>query len=208
MLSAISRKTLVAIVGLVVVVAAVVVVVLANPGGDSPTQPSSRAESASTEAPTSATIAPPTRVPSSPTPSPTGPTSVPDRPRPKTIGIDDKASLTGGTSARLSSIRQVDGKAELPGEVGGPAIAVTVSVTAGKAIDFSQTVVNAYYGADNTPATPLSTGTTALAGSLAGGRSKTGTYVFRVPKAELGRVSIELDLSIGDPVTLFEGSAK
>ncbi|MBC7631153.1 MAG: hypothetical protein H7290_06730, partial [Flavobacterium sp.] len=172
MFSNISRRSLVAIVCGALVVVAVVMIVLINRGGDTSAQGGASRGPTSTGEPTSATNAPPSRIPSSPTPSPTAPTAVPDRPKSKTIGIDDRAVLTAGTTARPSSIRQVDGKAELPGEVGGPSISVTVAVTAGKAIDFSQTVVNAYYGADTTPATPLSTGTTALTGKLAAGKSK------------------------------------
>lgn len=201
-----------------VLVVVLIVVLLLNQDDSTPasgaptpaaTTPSYNPTATPTPAKTPGSPKPTSAGPSSngPTTKPTpGPTST-TRPKKQTVAIDATAPLGGGTTAEVTDIKPVDGKAELPGEVGGPAISVTFKVTAGtKAIDFDQTVVNAYYGADNTPAVALTTGTTALTGVLPAGDSASGTYVFRMPKSQLNRVSIELDFALTSPVTVFRGA--
>ncbi|MBC7632321.1 hypothetical protein [Aeromicrobium sp.] len=130
------------------------------------------------------------------------------RPAVKTLGIGATAKFNRGTTARLVKITRVNGKAVLPGEIAGPAIAVQVSVYAGERVSFDQTVVNAYSGARDTPAIQLSTGTKPLTGSLARSRTTTGTYVFAVPDKDLDDVTIEFDFALQEPVTLFTGAVR
>lgn len=212
----ISRRTaLIGAAGAVGLVVVLVVVLLLNQDDSTPQSgvPTPAATTPSYN-PTATPTPTPAKTSGSPTPTSAGPTSKPTpgptattRPKKQTVAIDATAPLGGGTTAEVTNIKAVDGKAELPGEVGGPAISVTFKVTAGaKAIDFDQTVVNAYYGADNTPAVALTTGTTSLTGVLAAGDSASGTYVFRMPKSQLNRVSIELDFALTAPVTVFRGA--
>lgn len=140
-----------------------------------------------------------------PAPSPST-TAGGSRPKPQVVPLDDTADLAAGTTARVVKVTRVTGEAEIPGEVGGPAISVEISVVAGQDLDLATAVVNGYYGSDDTPATPLTSGTQPLVGTLAKGKEATGTYVFRLPKAGLGRVTVELDLSLGQPITLFRGA--
>lgn len=142
---------------------------------------------------------------SAPSPTPSTPAPV-SRPKPREVPLKGTAELARSTTARVVKIERIEGKAELPGEVGGPAISVDIRLEAGQKIDFATAVVNAYYGTEDTPATPLTTGAKPFTGTLAKGKQATATYVFRVPEEGLGRVAIELDLSLEQPIALFRGA--
>ena len=173
-----------------------------------PSAPTSGSPAAAGEsAGASPTAGSPSAATESPTPKPSV-TASSTRPKRQVVSIDDTADLASGTTARLMKVEKVTGKAELPGEVGGPAVSVQIRVTAGERLDFATAVVNGYYGGDDTPATPLTDGTAPFEGVLPKGRTATATYVFRVPEAGLGRVTVELDLALGQPLTLFRGAVR
>ena len=66
---------------------------------------------------------------------------------PKDAKLTETQDLQGGGGVRIASIASVTSQAEIPGEVVGPAIQVTLEVEAGKqAVDLNRVVVNAYYG--------------------------------------------------------------
>ena len=108
----------------------------------------------------------------------------------------------------MTGTRSVQGKAELPGEIGGPAVAVDLSVTAARRASMNQAVVNLYYGATKTPAVPLTAGTKELTGSAGSGSVKRGTYVFADPRGQRGRVVITCDLTTKQPVVVFRGAVR
>jgi hypothetical protein len=150
---------------------------------------------------------PSTGAPETAEPSAVPPTAAPvSRPKPQTVPLDRTADLASGTTVRVVKVEKITGEAELPGEVGGPAISVDISLKAGQKIDFATAVVNAYYGSDDTPATPLTKGSAPFVGTLQKGKSAKASYVFRVPEDGLSRVTIELDLSLDQPITLFRGA--
>ncbi|ASR56537.1 hypothetical protein CBP52_17165 [Cellulomonas sp. PSBB021] len=159
---------------------------------DAPTTPAASAEPSS---------AAPGVLPT-PTPRPDG--------RAVTLApIESTAEPSPGVTARVASIRAVTGKAELPGEVGGPALEVTVEVHNGtdEPLDLSLAVLNVYSGPGLTPELPLSTGSRAFPGEVAPGADATGVFVHTVAVADRGDVTIELDLGVGTTIALFRGPA-
>jgi hypothetical protein len=127
----------------------------------------------------------------------------------KPVGLDAAGPVgDDGTTVRVVRTRSVAGKAELPGEIAGPSIAVDVAVKAGRKMSLDQTVVNLFYGPERTPAVPLSTGTKPLSGSLAAGKTKQGTYIFTVPKNQRGRIVITADVKVTAPVVVFKGAVR
>jgi hypothetical protein len=133
-----------------------------------------------------------------PTPQPT-----------KTASIKGKLAIKPELAATVTGMAAVDGKAQGPGEIAGPAVRFTIRITntTGKPADLSHTVVNAYYGADASPAQPLTIGTAAFPASLADGASATGTFVFTIPDSARASVVVTVDTSVANPVVAFKGAA-
>lgn len=102
----------------------------------------------------------------------------------------------------------VDGEAEGIGEVAGPAVRFTVSVTnnSGKPIDLANAVMTVEAGADKAPCTQLS-GPRAepLPAAAEPGQTVTGNYVYLVPVETRGLVTVYLSYSVDAPVAAFEG---
>lgn len=126
------------------------------------------------------------------------------------VELDDVAPFGTEVSARLVSIEAVQGEAEGPGEVAGPAVRVTVEVVNGTAetIDLGATVVNAYAGPELRPLETLSgPGARWFEGSLAAGAAAEAVYVFNTP-ADL-RESLQVTVSYDPevPTVVFEGAA-
>lgn len=125
----------------------------------------------------------------------------------RAIGLKAEATTAPGVTARLAEIKSVQAKASLPGEVGGPALAITVKVKndTGKKLSLALGVVNAYYGRDRTPAVSVaSDGEVPFPESIADGESATGVYVFQIPE-DARPVRVELDLGDGADVVVFKG---
>lgn len=180
-----------------------------NPGtpGPSPT-----ATAATPTAAVSASSSPSPTTGRSPSPSASSPSPAQsaDSPQPaETVPIDEPADIEPELTVRVTKLEAVDGEAEGPGEVAGPAVRFTVSITneTGKTIDLSSTVVNAYYGPDQTPASPLSgPGASQFSSSLADGKSDSGAFVFAIPEEERDQVQVTVDYSVDSPIVAFEGS--
>ena len=97
--------------------------------------------------------------------------------------------------------------ASLPGEIGGPALAITVKVKnqTGKKLDLALGLVNAYYGQERTPAVSVaSDGEVPFPASVADDESAKGVYIFQIPE-EARPVRVELDLGNGADVVVFKG---
>ncbi|MFI5623839.1 hypothetical protein ACIA03_10255 [Nocardioides sp. NPDC051685] len=125
----------------------------------------------------------------------------------RALGLKAVATTAPGVTARLARIDSVQATASLPGEIGGPALAITVKVTneTGKKLDLALGVVNAYYGPERTPAVSVaSDGEVPFPASVADGESAKGVYVFQIP-VEARPVRVELDLGNGADVVVFKG---
>ena len=160
------------------------------------------------------TVAPAPSASPSPSEEPSASSSPSKEPEPgkppagtRAVGLKGEATSAPGVTARLAKIDAVEARASLPGEVGGPALAVTVKVTNRTDDDLSLElgVVNAYYGPERTPAVSVaSDGEVPFPASVAAGDSATGVYVFQIPE-EARPVRVELDLGDGADVVVFKG---
>ena len=165
---------------------------------------------------TTVTAAPPASPPS-PAPattraSPTSPVESTIAPRPEQskppVNLDQPSSTGTGLRVQLISVSAVEADAQIPGEIAGPALAITIEVsnTGSRSADLSAvavTVLNSDEapGAEMTaaPAQPLS-------GRVAAKAKSRGIYVFRVPPDK--RRPITVTITIGDaPVLVFTGDA-
>lgn len=109
----------------------------------------------------------------------------------------------------LSRIEAVQGVAFAPGEIAGPALRVTVRLSndASTLLDLGLVTVNAYIGKDRVPAgTVTKPGGRPFEGELAAGRSADGVYLFVVPVAQRGDVTVTVDYRAGVPTAVFRGA--
>lgn len=121
-----------------------------------------------------------------------------------TATLGKAAEVADGITARVTGHRSVRAEAGGPGETSGDAVALTVQVTndSGRAVDLGSALVD-LRAADGGSATP-SSGKPAdpLSGSLAAGRSASGTYVFVLPKNQRKDSTVLVRLSAGAVVTM------
>jgi hypothetical protein len=154
---------------------------------------------ASTETPTPASS--PTKSAAAPTPQPTKTATIS-----KPTAVPIKKELT----ATVVKMEAVTGTAEGPGEIGGPSVRFTIRIanTTGKPFLLSNTVVNAYYGTDATPAVQLhQPGGRDFPASVQNGASATGVFIFNLPTSARGDVRVTVDTSVRNPVVAFQGTA-
>lgn len=134
--------------------------------------------------------------PSTPAPVPT-----------QSAKIDQPIELSTGVTVELVDVKATTVTALTPGEVSGPAIVVTLTVT-----NDSPDVVNVdsavvYLSADQGG---YGVGTTAgkpepLAGDIRPSGSATGRYVFMLDPAKGRSVTVSVNYGAGEPVAVFTG---
>ena len=163
-----------------------------------------------TPTPTSAATATarPTASPTS-TPTKQAPVSTPQPTKTATISKPTAVPIKKELTATVVKSEAVTGKADGPGEIGGPSVRFTITITntTGASIPLSSTVVNAYYGSDATPAVQLRMpGGVDFPATVADGASATGVFVFNIPNASRSDVKVTVDTSVRNPVIAFQGS--
>ena len=124
------------------------------------------------------------------------------------VALDGTADFGNKISARLTEVKAVDATAKQPGEVAGPAVAVTVEVsnTSRQPIGLDTVSVTLADEAGN-PGSPVSTDPAKpLSGVLTPGQQQSGTYIFTVPKNTRDRLTVSVSYSTGAPTVLFTGS--
>lgn len=143
------------------------------------------------------------------TTEPAEPRDVPDTLEERPPVELDEEVVAAGLTVAISALEAVDGTGTVAGEVAGPAVRFTVTVTNGTdgPIDLSTAVVNVTYGPDRSPGGELSgPGVDRLPATVAAGATQTGVYVFGVPLEERGRIQVMVDLAAGEPIIVFEGA--
>ena len=131
------------------------------------------------------------------------------RPTAVPVPIDAAAAPEPQVEVQLAKIEAVEGEANIPGEVGGPSLRITVVVRNATAaeLDLTSAVVNLYFGPERSPAIELlEPGRRDLPQSVAPGGEVTGAFVFLVPVEARDDVVVEFDLSTDSTVLLFAGS--
>jgi hypothetical protein len=114
-----------------------------------------------------------------------------------------------GVTVTVTAVEKVTGEANVPGEVGGPALRFAVELTngTGEVLDLRTVVVNAYYGKDRTPATPLlKPGGKAFEAEVAADEAARAAFVFNIPPEFRDEVELEIDPGVGSPIVIFVGS--
>jgi hypothetical protein len=92
-------------------------------------------------------------------------------------------------------VEKVQAKAEIPGEVSGPALRFTVRVrnTSGKTVPIKTALANLYYGPDRTPATMMThPGAKNFPEKVAPGQAVTGVVLFTVPPKSRQDIVLEV----------------
>lgn len=129
--------------------------------------------------------------------------------RRKAVTLDGRGEATAGVAVTMTKVAAFTAKAKGPGEVSGPALALTVAVANGtsRPVDLGSAVVNVT-ASDGTPAAQL-TGKPArpLRGSVESNAKATGVYVFTLDKTVRNPVTVEVAVSPSDPIVVFRGRA-
>jgi hypothetical protein len=213
-----------------VVVAAIAAIVIFQAGGSgsalAPTPAVGGGATAATGEPTGSPTGSPSEAPSptttgtstkpSPTPAPgrsaTASRSDKQEPQPtrRPVPLKTPTQVKAGLTAKITKLEAVQGKAQGPGEIDGPAVRFKLTLTnsGDKAVPLDTTVVNLFYGEGLTPGLELrEPGGSPLPASVSPGGDASGTYIFVVPRGERGDVLITVDYSVDVSVTAFRGKA-
>lgn len=165
----------------------------------STTTPSTRASQSASATPSG------TRILQTPT---TASEALPELPP---VDLTAESDRAGGVVVSLPLLESVGGKAQLPGEVSGEALRVTIRVVnnSATAVSLDTVVVNAYRGAARIPLESIiSPGGRPFAGSVPPGGEATAVYLFTVDVADRSDVTITVDLKAGTPASVFRGDAR
>lgn len=120
------------------------------------------------------------------------------------------ADVGGGITVDVAHVRRLAVKAKTPGEIAGPAVAITLTVdNAGKKpVDLSTAMVSVT-GSDGAYGQPTTSDPYApFTGPVEAGGSESGTYVFRLPADQRKSLSVTVEYVAGAPIALFVGKAK
>ena len=121
--------------------------------------------------------------------------------------LDESVEVEGVAEVELESVERVDAEARLPGEVAGPAVAVTVRITnnGSTPIDLGAVTVNVH-DADGQVSAPLTAEPAApLEGELQPGEDAEGVYLFEFGAARAEPITIEVTPTVDSPIAVFVG---
>lgn len=111
-----------------------------------------------------------------------------------------------GVTVALDRVERVDAQVSGPGEVSGPAVVLTVSVTNGSTspLTLDGAVVN-LYGQGGTPGSVYSSDPRVrpLTGDLDPGAQQSGTYVLSLPSTIDGELVVSVSLGVDLPTPVF-----
>jgi hypothetical protein len=127
------------------------------------------------------------------------------------VPLDAEASPDDGVVLTVPRIEAIQGAAEGPGNVAGPAVRVTIRIEneTGDPLSLDGVAVNMFHGEENTPASPLEDRTRQpFVGDLPDGEAAEGVYVFSVPADARDLVSVELGYRAGAPRAVFSGPVR
>jgi len=210
-LRTVPRALIAAVAGLVVVVG-VAAWLLTSSGPDAGTSSAGGATSAPA---TGSSTAPPSPVDL----GAAAPTAVPQTvladvpglpPNLAPVALGASSTFANGVTARLVSVGAFDARAQHPGEISGPALAVTVELTneGTTPASLDTVAVSVFAGADAAPAAPIADGATApLSGRLDAGSSARATYTFTVPTGSRDVLAVTVSYGDGGGTAIFSGSA-
>jgi len=126
------------------------------------------------------------------------------------VPLTEQVAPVPGVIVSIGDLAAVEGEAQGPGEVGGPALRFTLSLRndGDDPVSLESTVVTVYSGPEQVPATELTEpGGVPLPGEIAAGATATGVFIFTVPPEQRDQVKIGVDYTVGVPIVVFEGAA-
>jgi hypothetical protein len=126
------------------------------------------------------------------------------------VALTDTADYGNGVTVKLGAIEAITTQAQLPGEIAGPGVKVTVDIVNGSsaAIDLGNVIVDLVDGAGE-PAIPMTASpANPFTGSLGAGETATGVYVFTVPASYTNPATITVSYTTEAPVVVFVGDAR
>lgn len=124
--------------------------------------------------------------------------------------FDEPIEYPDGVSLEVTEIEQGEVTDQGPGVVGGPTTAFEVVLTNGskKPVDLNQVVVTAVYGDPGRLAHPVyDPKSQDFAGRVAPGKVGRARYVFSIPPAQLGNVTVHVDFDGLHAAGRFTGDA-
>jgi len=190
----------------VAILAVVALVWVSTRGEDPPNQAATGSESSQASSNGASPSAPVTSD-YAPAPSESPVTGLPEQLEP--VPLDETAEFGDEVSAELVELAPVEVEGEVPGEISGPAIRVTVRLINGTSQPLSLDAVTVflYTGAGLTPAPQIGDEEgVVFRGSLAPGGSAEGAYTFSVAEDQRDDVSVTVSHSPTSTVVVFNGA--
>jgi hypothetical protein len=122
-----------------------------------------------------------------------------------TVALDETADVGGDVSARVDSVEPLSVEAKTPGEIAGPAVAVTITITNdGKdAIDVAAAMVSLVDAADVLGQPTTSDPYRPFDGSIQPGSSAQAVYVFLLAKDAQSAFDVSVQYRAGTTVAHF-----
>lgn len=126
------------------------------------------------------------------------------------VELGEPADLEGGVSISVSGIEALDVEAHTPGEIAGPAVALTISVenASADAVDLSTAMISVTGSGGSFGQATTSEPFSPFLGTVEPGTSASGVYVFRLPAEERGALEVRVEYVAGAPIVLFAGSVQ
>lgn len=133
--------------------------------------------------------------------APSGPSTPIEEELGSTVEVQGKSTLT------ITGVQAITAEGRGPGEVGGPAVAVTIEVVnrGTEPLDVSLANVNMEDSAGQANSGMTGPPAQWFTGSVPAGERATGVYVFTVPEANRNPVHIEVSVNPTLPTVVFTG---
>lgn len=122
-----------------------------------------------------------------------------------TVLLDEPAEVGGGVSARITDIQPLDVTAKTPGEISGPAVAVTISISndGDEAIDVSSAMVSLLAAGDELGQPTTSDPYRPFHGVVDAGASADAVYVFLLPEDARSAFDVSVQYRAGTTIARF-----
>ncbi len=201
-----TRRTRTAAIVAAALVALAVIIWVASSGGNPPNQAATGSESAQDRSSPSTATATATSD-YAPAPSEAPVTDLPVQLEP--VPLDETAQFGDQVSAELVDLVAVEAEGQVPGEVSGPALRVTVRLINGTSqpLALDAVTVFLYFGPDLTPAPQIGDDDgDVFRGSLPPGDSAQASYTFSVAENERDDISVTVSHSPTSTTVVFSGA--
>lgn len=121
--------------------------------------------------------------------------------------LGDTAELETGVDVTVANVEVLDVEANTPGEIAGPAVALTIDVknTSDEAIDLSTAMVSVTGSKGSYGQATTSDPYDPFLGSVEPGAEASAVYVFRLPADERNSLQVSVEYIAGAPIALFVG---